>query len=234
MLEKESAMLRKGSDFQGASLHAVDGEIGFVYDFYFDDIHWTVRYVVVDTGPWLFDRLVLISPVALEKPVLADGHLSVALTRQQVEDSPSVDAHRPVSRQLEGEVVRHFGWPTYWTAAPVEAPGPLDVEPESGTPFVQESGDPHLRSLAEVQKYRVRATDGDAGHIVDVIIDDEEWNIRHLVMDTGRWLPGRKVLISPDWTAGIDWAHSVVSMSHSRDEIRHRPPYDPSLPPDHA
>ena len=58
-------MFRKAEALHKYTLGAVDGEIGKVKDFYFDDRFWTVRYLVADTGNWLEERLVLISPYAL-------------------------------------------------------------------------------------------------------------------------------------------------------------------------
>ncbi len=58
-------MLSKAKTLTGYKLDSLDGEIGRVKDFYFDDRHWTIRYLVADTGNWLSDRQVLISPHAL-------------------------------------------------------------------------------------------------------------------------------------------------------------------------
>ena len=57
-------MLINAHNLKGAAIIARDGAIGAIDDFYFDDEKWTVRYLVVDTGAWLFRRDVLISPVA--------------------------------------------------------------------------------------------------------------------------------------------------------------------------
>jgi hypothetical protein len=57
--------LRKTKDFSGARLHARDGEIGHLKDFFFDDQSWTIRYLVADTGNWLPNRKVLLSPFAV-------------------------------------------------------------------------------------------------------------------------------------------------------------------------
>jgi hypothetical protein len=54
-----------------------------------------------------------------------------------------------------------------------------------------------LRSLKELQGYTVRATDGDVGSLGDFYFDDQSWTIRYLVIDTGNWLKGRRVLIPP-------------------------------------
>ena len=96
----------------GEKLRASDGEIGHVRDFYFDDKNWTVRYLVADTGRWLTGRLVLISPHALGHLYPKGKVLLVNLSRQQIEDSPSIDEHKPVSRQHE-ENHRHYGYPYY-------------------------------------------------------------------------------------------------------------------------
>lgn len=109
-------MLRKAHDLIGYSLLAEDGEIGSVSDFYFDDFRWQVRYMIADTGPWLFGREVLIAPVALGQPIWNAKQLPVNLTKQQIEDSPSVEADRPVSRQEEARIREYFQWPAYWAA----------------------------------------------------------------------------------------------------------------------
>ena len=54
-----------------------------------------------------------------------------------------------------------------------------------------------LRSMKDLEGYEIRATDGPIGHVEDFYFDDAAWVIRYLVVDTGTWLSGRKVLISP-------------------------------------
>jgi hypothetical protein len=88
--------------------------MGKVKDFYFDDQHWTVRYLVADTGNWLPGRQVLISPHALVAAIKEDEHIAVDLTRRQIEDSPSLASDKPVSRQFEEAYYAHYGWPSYW------------------------------------------------------------------------------------------------------------------------
>ena len=107
-------MLRIVKELYGAKLGASDGEIGQVKDFYFDDQNWAVRYVVADTGSWLAGRKVLISPHAFGSLHRAGKLLLVNLTRKQIEDSPSIESHKPVSRQYEEEYYRYYGWPYYW------------------------------------------------------------------------------------------------------------------------
>jgi PRC-barrel domain len=105
--------------FYGLKLSATDRDIGKVQDFYFDDQSWKIRYLVADTGNWLSDRQVLLSPHAFSTDAmeLAHGdakHLRVNLTAKQIEDSPSIATHRTVSRQYEEKYYNFYGWPNYW------------------------------------------------------------------------------------------------------------------------
>jgi hypothetical protein len=87
-------MLRPANEFKHFKLRARDGDIGKAREFYFDDEHWTVRYLFAKTGGWLNGRQVLISPCAL-KPVNEAGQvIPVELTRKQIEDSPLLASPR--------------------------------------------------------------------------------------------------------------------------------------------
>jgi uncharacterized protein YrrD len=107
-------MLMNAHNLKGAAIIARDGAIGAIDDFYFDDEKWTVRYLVVDTGAWLFRRDVLISPISIQKVDEANNQVLVNLTRDQVKDSPDIDTQKPVSRQHETAVMNYYGYPIYW------------------------------------------------------------------------------------------------------------------------
>jgi hypothetical protein len=215
----ETFMLRSTADLAGLAIHATDGDIGSVEDIYFDDIHWRVRYLVVDTGNWLPGRLVLISPAAIEKADVGNHRLDVKLSRTQVENSPGIEAHETVSRQHELKVAKYYGWLIYW---PLEATLATHVTEDEAR------GDSNLRSVGEVRGYHVHAQDGDLGHVVDFLIDERIWEVRYLVVGTGKWLPGKKVLLDPRAAEGIDWAKSAVRVKLSQAEIKSSPQYDPT------
>ena len=91
--------------------HSQNGEIGKVEQFYFDDQHWAIRYLVADTGNWLRDRKVLISPYALVTVNKEDKNIILNLTKKQIEDSPLLENDRPVSQQFEEAYHGYYGWP---------------------------------------------------------------------------------------------------------------------------
>jgi hypothetical protein len=86
-------------------------------------------------------------------------------------------------------------------------------------------GDPHLRSAKEVTGYRIEATDGAIGHVDDFLLDDQTARIRYAVVDTRNWIPGKHVLIAPQWIREVNWADSRAIVNLTREAVRHSPTY---------
>src|SRR5918992_1208436 len=86
-----TAMLRSVKDLHYYGLHATDGNMGVVYSVLFEELTWTVRYLVVDTGTWLPGRQVLIAPISLGAADWETQRISVKLTTDQIKNSPSID-----------------------------------------------------------------------------------------------------------------------------------------------
>lgn len=209
-------------DLHGHALHATDGELGHVGDVLVDDRSWHVRYVVVDTGGWLTGRQVLIDPSSVTLIDDDAGRVEVALTRGQIEASPTIDSDAPVSLRQQVDLHSYYGWPAYWGAAGAfgSIATPLDVPPEAvPDPPPEAEGDPHLRSGRELTGYHVRATDDEIGHVDDLVIDDAGWTVRAAVIATRNWLPGRRVLVPTDAVEEVSWAERHVRVALSRDEV---------------
>jgi hypothetical protein len=227
-------MLRSAKELIGYTIVATDGEIGRVHDLYFDDQSWGIRYLVADTGTWLSGRRVLLSTASLAEPDWGSESLPVSLTRDRVRTSPDADLDKPVSRQKEIELHTHYGWPVYWQMGGTEGMPPAmpEISPPP-TPTVapaDEFADPTLRSVREVINYHIEASDGEIGHAQDFILETDLWVMRYLVVDTRNWLPGRKVLVSPQWLKGVSWEEAKVIVDLPRSTIEKSPSYDPSEP----
>ena len=189
-------MLYKAKALQSYVLDSLNGEIGKVKEFYFEDKHWTVRYLVADTGTWLPGRQVLISPYALG-PVSKEGErIAVHLTKKQIEGSPSLNWDKPVSRQFEEAYYGYYGWPMYWCDPQAWVTYPYVVRnPRQGevSSHGEKPWDFHLQSSHDVSGYHVQASDGEIGHIEDFIIDDETWAIRYIIINTRHWWPEKSI-----------------------------------------
>jgi sporulation protein YlmC with PRC-barrel domain len=230
-------MMRNVKDLRGYAIRATDGVFGTVDDFYFDDEDWGIRYLVVDTGKWLSGRTVLISPIAIGSPDWMVQELPVSLTKAQVTQSPDIDTRKPVSRQHEAEYSRYYGHPYSWSGAGLWGmgayPGSLTAEDTineelraAATHPPATADDCHLRSSNAVIGYQVHATDGDIGQVDDLLVDDQTWAIRYLIVNTHGWWSDRRVLVAPRWIGDVSWSMVTVSVDLTRRAIKGAPPYD--------
>lgn len=225
-------MLINASSLKGFGLSGLDGEIGKVKEFFFDDQFWAVRYLVADTGNWLTDRQVLISPHALLAINNEEQHINVKLTKSQIEDSPPLNSDKPVSRQFEEAYYGYHGFSPYWIGTSMWGYYPSIVtDPAKWMNPAQDAKtwDPHLRSTYDVMGHNIQALNGEIGHVKDFIIDDEMWAIRYLVIDTQNWWPGKTVLLSPQWLERISWEESKVFVNLSQEAIQQSPEFTDKL-----
>jgi hypothetical protein len=226
-------MLNKAKTLKGYTLNSLDGEIGKVKEFLFDDQHWSIRYLIADAGHWLIGRQVLLSPYALTAVNNEQKNISIHLTKKQIVDSPSLVNDEPVSRQFEEAYYGFYEWPNYWGGPYAWGPFPyIERNPARWKESTQgkKAWDPHLRSTQAVTGYHIQALDGEIGHVDDFIIDDKTWAIRYLVIDTMNWWPGKKILVSPKWIERVSWSDSKVFINLSRKIIMQSPEYAEESP----
>ena len=226
-------MLWTASELVGSTIKATDGDLGTVSDLLFDDQSWMVRWLVVDTGNWLPGKLVLLPLSVLGRPERVMRRLPVKLTMKQVEDSPDSGTHLPVSRQMEAALFSHYGWEPYWGGDlyPVSnaIAVPYAIPPPSQTVRLAEGSESHLRSSVSVTGYNIHARDGEIGHASDFLLDDADWTIRDIVIDTQNWLPGKSVLAGTSHVEKIDWAERLIYLSLPMQKIKAGPAYEPII-----
>jgi len=87
-----------------------------------------------------------------------------------------------------------------------------------------------LRSLKKLERYKVSATDGDLGSVVNFLVEDERWTVRYLVVDTGGIFGGRKVLISPISFRNVDYSAQRFNLALTMDKIKNSPSVDLERP----
>ena len=236
-IKEEPIMLEEVHGLHGATIHALDGEIGRVDDILFDDKQWTVRYLLVETGGWLTGQKVLISPMAFGSLDWAKHTLNLNLTCEQIKNSPSAETDKPVSRQWERDYYDYYAWPYYWGGMGswgtfwypgelfTQSRGDLLTSHSEDDYEAKYHADTNLRSTKEVTGYKIAAIDGHLGHVKDFLVNDDTWRISYLGIDTRDWWPGKKVLLAPQWIEDISWGESKVFVNLSRDKIRQSPEY---------
>lgn len=214
-------MLNRLEALLGHKIHASDGPIGTLEDFYFDDLQWVLRYLVVDVGGFLHDRKVLISPVAIVAIDPTTQTVSLKHSMDQIKNSPEIDVDKPVYRQLEEQLMNYYGWVAHWT--------PQHGLPEPQTEPVP-TGDTHLRSMNNVCKYSVMAFDGRVGSINDFILDDEGWRLPLVVLDTSHYLSTNQVVVPAVRIKGIRVEDKEISIDMNKADVEEAPRLDSTRP----
>jgi sporulation protein YlmC with PRC-barrel domain len=218
-------MLQNIKQLHGVKLAALDGDIGHVEEFYFDDISWAIRYLVAETGSWLMGRLVLLTPHSIRELDTAAKILHINLRKKQIEESPSMESHKPVSRQFENDYYGYYGWPPYWdgggmlglSPSPILMPLMDDRLKAHQKPKHRE--DKHLRSTEALSGYQIQTSDGEIGHVTDFLVDDKTWTIRDLVIQTGHWYSEKEILIPSSKVKEISYEESKVLVSLTKADI---------------
>jgi len=211
----------------GSKLAANDGLIGCVKDFYFEDQNWSVRYVIADTRSWVPDRNVLLSPHVFG-PLKDEGEpLSVNLTMKQIQESPPIELHKPVSRQCEKKFYASYGLPSYLVGGDLWGMGGYPVlellakpAPKQQNSETLPKADSHLRSVQSVNGYHVVASDGNTGHISDFMLNPRNWSISQLVIKSGLWPLSNEVHIPPGKVIRISYEESTVFINMTREAFK--------------
>ncbi|MBM7551188.1 PRC-barrel domain-containing protein [Thalassobacillus pellis] len=238
-------MLYHVSKLEHYNILAEDGELGKVKDLYFDDHKWAVRYLVVDTRKWLPGKKVVVSPSGFDSVVPEEQAIYIRDKKEDIRNNASLEEKQAFSREKEMELTDFFGWKQYWAGDYLWGGygSPLATMPEPGqkemlaakenNPPIEEgkyTGDDKLRSIEEIKgavKHGiVHGKDGKAGYISDIIVDDETWKIRYLVVNTSEWSTNFQVLLSPAWLQSIDWVDNNFYIDLSLETIEAGPNYD--------
>lgn len=207
-------MLRDLLKIKNCVVQGTDGIIGTVADVYFNDQTWNIHYLAADTGNWLQGRHGLIAIESLTDPKRDVGSFPALISRAQVEAAPKFEIEKPFSWQKEREICNYYKWNTYY---------PVDERELTSFPGI-------LTSANGLKDFSLLATDGEIGKVVNFIIDDMDWTVRYLVVDTAKWLAGKHVLISPWWNKSIDWADRQIVLDLNQEQIEQSPEYDPMAP----
>jgi len=87
-----------------------------------------------------------------------------------------------------------------------------------------------LHNIKKLEKYKVSATDGEIGQVIDFYFDDDRWTVRYLIAETGTWLDSRKVLISPISLLKPDLSANVLNVSLTKEQVKNSPNIDTDKP----
>lgn len=230
-------MLRKLKDLKGFTVHAKDDDLGKAKDFYFDQQHFIIRYLVVDTGNWLQHQKTLISTDSFAKIDYENKEIIVDLNSDELEEAPGIDENKAISKVMEEKLVKYFDWPLYWRISSDNLQSAqagnlirnellkLENSTDQRSKLKEEAVDSNLRSFNEIRGYHIQAQDKEFGHLEDLFVDEENWIVRYLLIDTRNILPGKNVLIAPEWLQNISWDQQKIFVNKTKKAIKEAPEY---------
>ena len=236
-------MLASFRDIRRFEVDGSDGRVGRMTDLLFDDRDWRVRYLVVDTGGFLTPHPVLLGPELVERVASEERTVVVGVDRERVANSPPVESQPPVSRRQEEAMRAYFGLPPLhnppapgvdvW-GRPVDRRAPHPVEAERRA-VEAENHDPHLKSARTWLGYGVEGAGEHLGAVDDLLVEPgESWRVRHLVVDTGRWLPGEQRLVATAWIGAVSHDARFVRIDADRERMRQAPDFETAEDIDHG
>lgn len=229
-------MKRSLKNLTGYSLEGHDGTQGKVEDLLFDEETWIIRYIDADFKGIKDHQRVLIPRFFLATPDWQEKIIRVELNTREIESCPDIDEQSPVSREYEKELNKHFRIEDYWPsiyAAPAGAgvfypPRPIRVPSRLVN---EEELDTSLRSFREVKGYSIKGKEDRFGQVEDLIVDDDDWQVIYLIVDTSRWKPWSKsVVLSVNWLETISYEKHEVAIDMDPDQIKGAPEFDPAHP----
>lgn len=223
------------SDFRECEIEAADGEMGKVKDLYIDDIHWTIRYVLVDTSLTLPGRKVLLSPSSFKTLDLENRRLYTSLDKKIIKRSPTFAERSDFSLETEIKLADYYGWTKYWSENMAWKPGgvirdyspdkgqrtEVNDRPEESVPVLQYN----LRSQMDIEELRVHASNGRIGKIVNAIFDDETWEIQSFVVKLKYQDEIGFILIAVNEFVSHEWIEGDFYLGETVEELKHRPIY---------
>ncbi|MEQ6378259.1 PRC-barrel domain-containing protein [Bacillaceae bacterium S4-13-56] len=234
-------MLQLASILENYNVQATDGELGKVKDLYFEKDTWVVRYLLVDTKKWLPGRKVLVSPVSFDFVDPAEATVNILETEERMKESPTINESDTITSKVEADLGRFFEWPLYWGgmnlwgsyATPrlwLESNENYELEPISNKDEEKIRVESVNDMKGAINGYRIQVKDGKIGHVSDVIVDDDNWEIKFLVIETRNFLPGDFVAISTKWIDEISWMDKEVKVDLEKDTIVNGPFFNPVEP----
>lgn len=197
-------MIRTSNELYQRPIHAVDGDLGTVFDLYFDDRSWNIRYIVAELGSWFKSKRVLISPSAFAE---FDGaSLKVHLTRKEISDCPDNENDKPVYLQEKERAEALYAMLQSYNATGGPSLVVPFVPPVSGED-VQVGGrwNRHLRSARVVTQYALCTEEKTVGQARNLLIDDRSWMVAYVVFWPLGTPPDEERLFETGSVVAIEW-----------------------------
>lgn len=231
-------MTRLLSDLMESTVSAPDGELGALYDAFFDDDSWAIHSLAVATMDWLPGLALLLSPRALAPMDPAAPLLVTRFLRATIQEHPVAIEDNAVSRQRGAHHGERGPWHPYWLSTPSAIEASASIAPLRTGIADQETasrpGDadhqPSLRSARKLAGYEVRARGERLGELVDFVVREDDWKLTSLVVELDAAEPGTRTLVDCARATHVRWHQRRVSVDLPGADARTSPTFRAGVP----
>lgn len=226
-------MLHSLNDLVGFRLFSQDDEpVGVIVDLLFDAQVSMTRYLLIEPESWWPHGELLLAPEALDRPDPDHRRVRARIPFERLKSAPRHRTPAVPERDEEVRLHEHFRWRPYWTSGVLSELIPYwglaGAEASAAAAHDRSEPDEPLRRARKVLSFEIATSDGQVGRVDDLVLDLDSWTFRYLVVDTSGWLPGKRVLVSPQWLRRVDWSRRTLVLDLPIDRIRSSPEYDRS------
>lgn len=222
-------MKRSLNELSSNIVETNDGKTANVKDFLFDEKEWRIRYMDADFGGLFTSKKILIPKAFFKQPPWESNIFPTEISSGDIENCPKVDDHLPVSREYENILHEHYELDPYWGTAYIATSGSFYPPRPIKTPekdVKEENIESILRSFKEIIGYKIKSLTDVFGQIDDILIDDVDWQIVYLVIDTKSWVPwSKRVIIAVDWLDEISYTKHMVKLNLTTESIKDAPEF---------
>lgn len=245
-------MLISLREVTGYEMHSRDGKIGIASDFLFDQKSWFIKSIVDKSGK-VFSKELLFSAGSIGGLDMQEKILHMDLDNEQIKHSPRLTVRDVLNPERflpmdDNKVVFHSDWLNNWNSMRLTV---LGKQKKYATTKILNSSDllhqeamkdaslfvrnddeeiPTLQSSAMTFGFKISSRNGDMGYMQDFIVNDEDWSIKFLVINTKRNFSGKKILVSPEAIDWISWRRKHVSVDMEKEKLAGCPHFDMSFP----
>jgi len=211
------------SELTSYKLQAEDGRAGTIKDVLFDDGRWTVRHFVVESGGLLSKHKVILDPMEAMEPDSDEKVLPVRLTKDEIKRHPIPESDPPLSHSTKRsgpDAMRSAGAGSMIGANPSELT--MSAGPAYESSYIDP--DPHLRSVSDVQDYKLRTGSDEVGKVTDFVLNPENWTVPYAVVELHD--EGRQVLLPTEQISKIGFPDKILETEVMLDALREAQPFE--------
>jgi hypothetical protein len=183
------------------AIHTVDGKLGGIRKIFVDTSQWVARYLVVSVKFETLTRYALVSPISIDSNSCENKILSVALTLQEIWESPVIDIHKPLTRELEAAISTHYHLAAYWHGTGIwgdtDCPKTLRERRNPPSMKVLDPAPAPLVVFEELMKTVFLASENRHCHVTDLMIGENSWKVCYAVIEEGMSISETRYLFDP-------------------------------------